>query len=108
MAKHSSAIDLVYGLDDKPRFSVSEFAALQHMLASFIGIITPTLIVGGVLGLGKDVPYMVSMALIVSGIGTFIQVRRIGPVVGGVLPRFLPGKHSGCSDRIRVTTSLTP
>ncbi|GGB81238.1 transporter [Marinobacterium zhoushanense] len=85
MAKHSSSIDLVYGLDDKPRFSVAVFAALQHVLASFIGIITPTLIVGGVLGLGSEVPYLVSMALIVSGIGTFIQARRIGPVGSGLL-----------------------
>ncbi|TCK07488.1 nucleobase:cation symporter-2 family protein [Marinobacterium mangrovicola] len=85
MAKQDSTIDLVFGLDDKPRFSVSVFAALQHVLASFIGIITPTLIVGGVLGLGSEVPYLVSMALIVSGIGTFIQARRIGPIGSGLL-----------------------
>lgn len=86
MAKNSdSTIDLVYGLDDKPGFTISTFAALQHVLASFIGIITPTLIVGGVLGLGSEIPYLVSMALIVSGIGTFIQARRIGPVGSGLL-----------------------
>ncbi|WP_432474552.1 nucleobase:cation symporter-2 family protein [Amphritea sp. HPY] len=82
---NSSSNDLVFGLDDRPGFSVSTFAALQHVLASFIGIITPTLIVGGVLGLGSEIPYLVSMALIVSGIGTFIQARRFGPVGSGLL-----------------------
>jgi xanthine permease XanP len=77
--------ELIYALDDKPGFTPSLFAALQHVLASFIGIITPTLIIGGVLGLGEHVPYLVSMALIVSGVGTFIQARRIGPVGSGLL-----------------------
>ncbi len=81
----SSYDDLVFGLDDKPGFAPSLFAALQHVLASFIGIITPTLIVGGVLGLGSEIPYLVSMALIVSGVGTFIQARRFGPVGSGLL-----------------------
>ncbi|MEH6652234.1 MAG: nucleobase:cation symporter-2 family protein [Motiliproteus sp.] len=77
--------DLIYGLDDIPAFGPSLFAAFQHVLASFIGIITPTLIVGGVLGLGSEVPYLVSMALIVSGVGTFIQARRFGPIGSGLL-----------------------
>ncbi len=77
--------DLIYQLEDTPGPGPSFFAALQHVLASFIGIITPTLIVGGVLGLGSEVPYLVSMALVVSGVGTFIQARRIGPVGSGLL-----------------------
>ncbi|OIN10282.1 nucleobase:cation symporter-2 family protein [Oceanisphaera psychrotolerans] len=77
--------DLLYSLHDKPGFWPSSFAALQHVLASLVGVITPTLIVGGVLGLGEHIPYMISMALIVSGVGTFIQCRRIGPIGAGML-----------------------
>jgi xanthine permease XanP len=77
--------DLIYQLHDTPAFAPAIFAALQHVLASFVGIITPTLIVGGVLGLGAYVPYLVSMALFVSGLGTFIQAKRIGPVGSGLL-----------------------
>ncbi|MHA6575875.1 nucleobase:cation symporter-2 family protein [Pseudomonas yamanorum] len=77
--------DLIYGLDDRPHFSAAIFAALQHVLASFVGIITPTLIVGGVLGLESEVPYLVSMALFVSGLGTFVQARKFGPVGSGLL-----------------------
>ncbi|MGL4273043.1 MAG: uracil-xanthine permease family protein, partial [Pseudomonas paracarnis] len=77
--------DLMYGLEDRPHFTAAIFAALQHVLASFVGIITPTLIVGGVLGLESEVPYLVSMALFVSGLGTFVQARTFGPVGSGLL-----------------------
>ncbi|MEA2096823.1 MAG: nucleobase:cation symporter-2 family protein [Candidatus Cloacimonadota bacterium] len=76
---------IIYGLNDKPPVIESIFAALQHLLAIFVGIITPTLIIGGVLGLGKEVPYLISMALIVSGVATFIQVKRVGPIGSGLL-----------------------
>ena len=55
------------------------------MLASFVSVITPTLIVGSALGLGAYVPYLVSMALFVSGLGTFVQAKRIGPIGSGLL-----------------------
>jgi xanthine permease XanP len=77
--------DLIYELDDKPAAGPALYAGLQHVLASFVGIITPTLIIGGVLGLGEHVPYLISMALIVSGVGTFIQARRIGPIGAGMI-----------------------
>ena len=77
--------DLLYGLDDKPPIPAAILAALQHMLASFVGIITPTLIIGGVLGLGAEIPYLISMALIVSGVGTFIQAKKVGPIGSGMV-----------------------
>ena len=81
----SAPSELLYGLNDKPPAPAAFLAALQHMLASFVGIITPTLIIGGVLGLGAEIPYLISMALIVSGVGTFIQARRFGPVGAGLV-----------------------
>jgi len=72
----SQKSELIYKLNDKPGAKESIFAALQHVLASFIGIITPTLIIGGVLGLGSEVPYLISMALMVSGVGTIIQAKK--------------------------------
>lgn len=76
---------LLYGLDDRPPLPAAILAALQHMLASFVGIVTPTLIIGGILGLDAEVPYLISMALIVSGIGTFIQAKKIGPIGSGMV-----------------------
>src|SRR3990167_7368068 len=84
-APSSGSNDLIYGLDDRPAFAPAIFAALQHVLASFVGIITPTLIVGGTLGLQSEIPYLISMALFVSGLGTFVQARRFGPIGSGLL-----------------------
>jgi xanthine permease XanP len=84
MSQHESN-DLIFQLEDRPSNGKALYAGLQHVLASFVGIITPTLIIGGVLGLGDYVPYLISMALIVSGVGTFIQARRIGPVGAGMI-----------------------
>ncbi len=84
-SRSNNRSDLIYGLEDRPHFSAAIFAALQHVLASFVGIITPTLIIGGALGLQSEVPYLISMALFVSGLGTFIQARRFGPIGSGLL-----------------------
>jgi xanthine permease XanP len=83
--EEKDVFDLIYKLDDNPPVKEGMFAALQHLLAIIVGIITPTLIIGGVLGLGSEIPYLISMALIVSGVATFIQVKRIGPVGSGIL-----------------------
>jgi xanthine permease XanP len=59
---------------------------LQHVLAVFVGIVTPPLLVSQALGLDlRDASYVVGMSLFVSGVATFIQTRRIGPVGSGLL-----------------------
>ena len=85
MEQENEKLELVYGLEDKPSPLETAYAALQHLLAIIVGIITPTLIIGGVLGLGERIPYLISMSLIVSGVATFIQAKRIGPVGSGLL-----------------------
>lgn len=78
--------DLIYGLEDRPPVRDAIFAAIQHVFACFVGIITPALIISGALGLAPaDGAYLVSMSLFVSGIGTFIQAKKIGPVGSGLL-----------------------
>jgi xanthine permease XanP len=76
---------LIYGLDDVPPPGPAVLAAVQHILASIVGIVTPTLVIGGALELGAYVPYLIAMSLFVSGVATFIQCRRIGPVGSGLL-----------------------
>ncbi len=80
-----SNTDLIYGLEDRPAPVLALFAALQHVLASFVGIITPPLVIGSVLGLGDHLPYLISMALMVSGVGTFIQARRPFGIGAGMI-----------------------
>lgn len=77
---------LIYGLDDRPPLRETLFAALQHLLAIFVAIITPPLIISGALKLDLETTgYLVSMALFASGISTFIQCRRIGFIGCGLL-----------------------
>ena len=80
------ALEIVYGLNDRPPLGETMFAALQHLLAIIVGIMTPPLIIANVLGFSPEMKaYLISMALFVSGIATFIQVKRIGPVGSGLL-----------------------
>ncbi|WP_440073691.1 uracil-xanthine permease family protein [Pseudomonas fragariae (ex Marin et al. 2024)] len=77
--------DLIYGLNDRPKPWTAILAAFQHVLASFVGIITPPLIIGSTLGLTQYMPYLISMALMVSGTGTFIQARRPFGIGAGMI-----------------------
>ncbi len=65
--------ELIYELEDRPPPVKSAFAGLQHLFASFVGIVTPALIIGSMLNLDAEIPYLISMSLIASGIGTLIQ-----------------------------------
>lgn len=83
--KTSPPGQMIYGLEDTPPPGASLLAAFQHVLASIVGIVTPTIVIGGALELGEHVSYLIAMSLFVSGIATFIQCRRIGPVGSGLL-----------------------
>ncbi|WP_236478735.1 uracil-xanthine permease family protein [Pseudomonas syringae] len=76
---------MIYGLNDRPKPWTAILAAFQHVLASFVGIITPPLIIGSTLGLTPYMPYLISMALMVSGTGTFIQARRPFGIGAGMI-----------------------
>lgn len=77
---------LIYGLNDRPPLRETIFAALQHLLAIFVAIVTPPLIIAGALGLDTETTsFLVSMSLMVSGVATFIQCKRLGGIGCGLL-----------------------
>lgn len=77
---------LLYGLNDRPPVKDALFVALQHVCAIFIPVVTPGLLITGALGLDpSQAAYILGMSLFVSGIGTFIQVHRLGPIGSGLL-----------------------
>ena len=85
-APKSPTADLVYRLEDKPPFANALLSAVTHLLAIFVPMITPALIVGGALKLPSEMTaYLVSMAMVASGVGTYLQVNRFGPVGSGLL-----------------------
>lgn len=81
-----SQSQLLYGLNDKPPFKDALFVGLQHVCAIFIPVCTPGLLITGALGLDSaKASYILGMSLFVSGLGTFIQVNRLGPIGSGLL-----------------------
>jgi xanthine permease XanP len=79
-------IGLLYSLNDRPPVPEATIVAIQHVLASFVGIITPPIIICGALGVDPvNTSIIISMSLFISGISTFIQCRRFGPIGSGLL-----------------------
>jgi xanthine permease XanP len=78
--------ELIYGLNDRPPLHDTLFAALQHLLAIIVAIITPPLIIASALRFDiQTTGFLVSMSLFVSGVATFIQSHRVGPIGTGLL-----------------------
>jgi hypothetical protein len=78
--------DLALGLEERPHAPVAILAALQHLLAIIVPIVTPGLLICQALGVSaRDTNLIVSMSLVVSGIATFVQCRRFGPFGAGLL-----------------------
>lgn len=67
---------------------------LQHVMAMFIGNLTPLIIVMGLCGLTADAGYgalrtaLLQNAMIMAGIVTLVQMFSIGPVGGKVPDRY--------------------
>ncbi|EOG7671221.1 uracil-xanthine permease family protein [Vibrio cholerae] len=82
----SRKADLVYQLNDRPPLPQTLFAALQHLLAMFVAVITPSLIICQSLGVPADqTNTIISMSLFASGLSSFIQICTFGPIGSGLL-----------------------
>lgn len=78
--------ELIYRLEDRPPFPQTLFAACQHLLAMFVAVITPALLICQALGLpAADTQHIISMSLFASGVASIIQIKAWGPVGSGLL-----------------------
>lgn len=84
-------LDAIYDKDAKINLLKAFPFGLQHILAMFVANITPVIIVAAACGLGAaDTAMILQSAMIIAGIGTFIQlfpVWKIGsglPIVMGI------------------------
>lgn len=81
-----SESSVIYQLDGKPKLSEAIPLGLQHILAMFVGNVTPLIIVANALNLGiNDKTMLVQCAMFISGIVTLIQCYKLGPF-GARLP----------------------
>lgn len=84
--EQKAQLDLVYGLNDRPKPFVAFLAAFQHLLAIIVPIVTPGLLICLALGVSKeDTNMILSMSLVISGIATFLQCKKVGPFGAGLL-----------------------
>ena len=78
--------ELIYQLDERPPLPQTLFAALQHLLAMFVAIITPSLIICQTLGVpAAETNTIISMSLFASGTSSFLLIRTFGPIGSGLL-----------------------
>jgi xanthine permease XanP len=85
-ATPEKSTNLVYGLEDRIPFGPALLVGVQHVSAMVVGTITPPLILAGILKFSPaDTAYLVSVALLASALGTFLQCQRRGPVGSGLL-----------------------
>lgn len=86
MASPGNNSTLLYPHDSKLPPAKALLAALQQLVAMFIGCITPALIFISVVELDAATQrYLISMSLFTAGIGTFLQAARFGPIGSGLL-----------------------
>ena len=86
MVAHKPASELIYRLEDRPPLPQTLFAAFQHLLAMFVAVITPALLICQALGLpAQDTQHIISMSLFASGVASIIQIKAWGPVGSGLL-----------------------
>ena len=104
--KSASAHDFLFTREGLPPIKDMLPCALQHVLASFAGIITPAIIIASVYGwTAQQRTDIIQVALILSAIDTALQAfapfRRIGgglPIVMGVSFAFLPALQAMGAD----------
>ena len=98
--KHTRELSpAAYELNGKVPLSQAIPLGLQHVLAMFVGNLTPLLIITGACGLGSGSEFasvqlsILQNAMLIAGIVTLIQLFSIGPV-GGNVP-IIMGTSSG-------------
>ena len=85
--------ELYYGVENSPDFVTTTILGFQNVVTAFGGLVAVPLIIAGMAGFGvTDTAYLVSAALLASGIVSIIQSKGFGPKafrVGGGLPTIM-------------------
>lgn len=99
MKKTNTLMDEAYQFDAKMPLKKAIPLGLQHVLAMFVGNLTPILIIGGACGIAGGTEFadlqisLLQNAMLIAGIVTLVQLFAIGPI-GGKVP-IIMGTSSG-------------
>ena len=77
--------NLIYGIDDKPGLGTVLMLGLQHIFILSIAFIFPVVIIDAIGGTPEQAQHLISISMIVTGIGTILQGIKRGPVGSGYL-----------------------
>ena len=82
-----SAEKAVYvGIDEKVPVAYAVLLGFQHVLSMFMGVITPPLLLAQMLSFPKELTArLVSSALLVAALASFIQIKKVGRLGSGLL-----------------------
>lgn len=81
MDKNQKDIELMYGVNDKPKILIQILLALQHIFAAFGGIIVVPIVVSAALKFDvKTSTLLISSTILAAGVATFIQSKGVGPI----------------------------
>ncbi|HLR20847.1 MAG TPA: nucleobase:cation symporter-2 family protein [Tissierellaceae bacterium] len=87
----------LFEVEGRPSLREVTPLGLQHVVAAFVGVITPAILVAGVTGLdATDTAMLIQMSLIVTALSTLIQLFPIGgigsglPVIMGISFAYIP------------------
>lgn len=81
MDKNQQHIQLMYGVNDKPKILIQILLALQHIFAAFGGIIVVPIVVSAALKFDvKTSTLLISSTILAAGVATFIQSKGVGPI----------------------------
>lgn len=89
--------DALFQMDGSPSLGQIAPLGIQHVLAAFVGVITPALIVGEAAGLSQaDISMLIQLSLVITALASLIQlypIKGIGsglPAIMGVSFAYVP------------------
>src|SRR5215469_3578374 len=77
--------NLIYGLDETPPLVVTAFNGVQHVALVAINFIYPLVIFRAAGAPLDEIGSLLSTGILVLGIATVLQVRRMGPLGSGYM-----------------------
>lgn len=85
MAEARKPTGLIYGLNEMPPTTIIALNGAQHVGLIAINLVYPVLIFRATGAAADTIANFLSLGMLVLGVATFLQVRRIGPVGSGFM-----------------------
>lgn len=104
--RNKSDLDIIYGINDRPKLKKSIPLAFQHILAMFAANATLPLLISSLMNLSSDqTTLLIQSALLMSGVTTLIQINR-NKGIGSGLPLVMGTSNAFISTSLAIATDF--